>query len=81
MHELRAGAAPERTARVEVGAPGGWAWDVAVLADGRERASATGLPMLAAMSPFEGVDIGIDRRSPSPGTSTGPTAPSRSPAR
>ncbi|GGS55059.1 arylsulfatase [Planobispora rosea] len=64
MHELRAGAVPERTARVEVGAPGGWVWDVTVLADGRERASAAGLPMLAAMAPFEGVDVGIDRRSP-----------------
>ncbi|GIH96496.1 arylsulfatase [Planobispora siamensis] len=64
MHELRAGAAPERIARVEVRAPGGWLWDVTVLADGRERASAAGLPMLAAMSPFEGIDVGIDRRSP-----------------
>ena len=49
-------------------------WQLAVLggawlsgaqaAGGEERAAVTGLPMLAYIAPFEGIDVGIDRRSP-----------------
>ncbi len=44
--------------------PGGFLWDVALTVDGDERAADTGYRMLFPMSPFEGIDIGIDRRSP-----------------
>ena len=45
-------------------APGGFAWDVALVVDGEERSSDTGYRMLFPMSPFEGIDVGLDRRSP-----------------
>ncbi len=44
--------------------PGGFLWDVALTVDGDERATDTGFRMLFPMSPFEGIDVGIDRRSP-----------------
>jgi len=44
--------------------PGGFLWDVALTVDGDERATDAGYRMLFPMSPFEGIDIGIDRRSP-----------------
>jgi arylsulfatase len=47
-----------------VTAPGGFTWDVTLVVDGEERASDTGYRMLFPMSPFEGIDVGIDRRSP-----------------
>ncbi len=49
---------------LEVTAPGGFRWDVRLLVDGEAVAAAEGLPMLMAMAPFEGIDVGIDRRSP-----------------
>jgi arylsulfatase len=45
-------------------APGGGSWDVAVAVDGGERAAASGFDVLFPMAPFEGIDVGIDRRSP-----------------
>ncbi len=45
-------------------APGGFTWDVTLLVDGEERGSDTGYRMLFPMSPFEGIDVGLDRRSP-----------------
>jgi arylsulfatase len=45
-------------------APGGQAWDLSIAVDGEERAAVAGLPMLAYIAPFEGIDVGIDRRSP-----------------
>jgi arylsulfatase A-like enzyme len=47
-----------------VSAPGGFTWDVALLVDGEERATDTGYRMLFPISPFEGIDVGLDRRSP-----------------
>lgn len=47
-----------------IAAPGKWSWDVALSVDGESRASAAGLVMLGAMAPFEGINVGIDRRSP-----------------
>jgi arylsulfatase A-like enzyme len=66
MAELRCGPVPDGAAaiRVAVAAPGHWLWDVVVSVDGEERGSITGLLMLGAMAPFEGINVGIDRRSP-----------------
>lgn len=50
--------------RLDMSAPGGWLWNARVLVGGEVRAEAPGLLMLGAMAPFEGVDVGIDRRSP-----------------
>ena len=60
-----AGLVSERI-RVEVTAPGGWRWNVRVLVGAEDRCvgEASDLLMLGAMAPFEGVDVGIDRRSP-----------------
>jgi arylsulfatase len=47
-----------------VTAPGGFTWDVTLTVDGASRGSDTGYRMLFPMSPFEGIDVGMDRRSP-----------------
>ena len=39
-------------------------WDTTVLVDGAAAAQTPGLAVLMAMAPFEGIDVGIDRRSP-----------------
>lgn len=39
-------------------------WNLALLVDGAEVASGEGFRLLMAMAPFQGIDIGIDRRSP-----------------
>lgn len=64
--ELGGGPVPEgiRRIRLSVTAPGQWSWDVAISVDGEPRASCEGLVMLGAMAPFEGINVGIDRRSP-----------------
>ncbi|MGH9138834.1 MAG: arylsulfatase [Acidimicrobiales bacterium] len=66
MTELDGGplAAGRRTVELAVTAPGGFVWDVELRVDGTPVAEAGGLPMLMGMAPFEGIDIGIDRRSP-----------------
>ncbi|HMS89536.1 MAG TPA: arylsulfatase [Acidimicrobiales bacterium] len=50
--------------RLDMAAPGGWQWNARVLVGDEVRAEAPALLMLGAMAPFEGVDVGIDRRSP-----------------
>jgi arylsulfatase len=45
-------------------APGGWRWNVRLSVDGEARLAVDDLPMLFPMAPFEGIDVGIDRRSP-----------------
>lgn len=52
------------TVTLELRAPGGGVWDVDLLVDGELRGTAEGVPMLFGMAPFEGIDVGIDRRSP-----------------
>jgi arylsulfatase len=66
LRELRAGIITEGTShvRLAVTAPGDWRWNAAVLVDGEPRGSMEDLVMLGAMAPFEGIDVGIDRRSP-----------------
>ena len=48
----------------DLAAPGKNVWDVRLVVDGQERARLDGVPMLYGMAPFEGIDVGIDRRSP-----------------
>jgi len=48
----------------ELDAPGSQVWTVTLSVDGEQRASLAGVPMLFGMAPFEGIDVGIDRRSP-----------------
>ena len=57
-------AAGVTTVTLELHAPGGNVWDVTVSVDGEARATTEGVPMLFGMAPFEGIDVGIDRRSP-----------------
>ncbi len=47
-----------------VTAPGGFTWEVSLAVDGEERATDSGYRMLFPISPFEGIDVGLDRRSP-----------------
>ncbi|MFI6596921.1 arylsulfatase [Nonomuraea sp. NPDC050536] len=61
--ELRAGP-PGETVTLEVTAPGDWEWRARVEVDGQARGELAGLPMLAAFCPMEGIDVGVDRRSP-----------------
>ncbi|MEO6317457.1 MAG: arylsulfatase, partial [Acidimicrobiales bacterium] len=66
MAELRCGPVPDgaTSIRLAVGAPGSWQWDVEVTVDSDPVGRIEGLPMLGAMAPFEGINVGIDRRSP-----------------
>ena len=54
----------EREIVFELDALAGSRADVRVRVDGELRSEATDLPLLMAMAPFQGIDVGIDRRSP-----------------
>jgi arylsulfatase len=61
------GPRPEPGARevtVELRAPGGGVWDALLRIDGELVDSEAGWPCLYGMAPFEGIDVGLDRRSP-----------------
>lgn len=45
-------------------APGGGVWAAELRADGRAVASADGLTLLFPMAPFQGIDVGLDSKSP-----------------
>ena len=45
-------------------AVGGGTWTVTLSVGDDERAVLEGVPLLYGMAPFEGIDVGIDRRSP-----------------
>jgi len=66
LSTTRCGPMPEgpSTVRLEVTAPGHWRWNVRVLAGDSCIGEVDDLLMLGAMAPFEGIDVGIDRRSP-----------------
>ena len=67
MTSVDGGAIPEGTGHdvvVVITAPGGRRWNVTVAIDGTVGGSAEGLAMPFPMAPFEGIDLGIDRRSP-----------------
>lgn len=49
---------------MELDARAGSRADVRLRVGGELRAEATDLPLLMAMAPFQGIDVGIDRRSP-----------------
>jgi arylsulfatase len=50
--------------RCEMHAPGDRVWNVTLGVDGAPHGTLDGVPMLFGMAPFEGIDVGIDRRSP-----------------
>jgi len=50
--------------RVAFVAPGGGTWSVTASVDGVARATVDGWRCLFPMAPFQGIDVGIDRRSP-----------------
>ena len=58
---LPAGAAGVRLAMEN---PGNLVWNARLSVDGEAVGEALGLVSLMAMAPFEGIDVGIDRRSP-----------------
>jgi arylsulfatase len=66
MRELSGGPvlAGAREVVADFAAPGERVWTVSLVVDGEHRASLDGVPMLFGMAPFEGIDVGIDRRSP-----------------
>ncbi len=63
---LRCGPVPDGTEAISLAitAPGNWRWNAAVSVGGEVRGSVDDLVMLGAMAPFEGINVGIDRRSP-----------------
>ncbi len=66
MTEIRAGGLADgaREIVVDFTGPGNRVWDVTISIDGIPGATQKGLPMLFGMAPFQGIDVGIDRRSP-----------------
>ena len=67
MREVVADASLERALRsivVDVTAPGGWVWRVRLRVDDAAVSSELEVPMQWGQTPFQGIDIGADRRSP-----------------
>ncbi len=66
MHFLDAGrpAAGAHTITLQARAGKAFTWDFAVSIDGVVTAEMPGTPMLLGFAPFQGIDVGIDRRSP-----------------
>ena len=66
MRELSGGQLAQGTSEVvvELVAREKRVWDLALSVDGSWRASLESVPILFGMAPFEGIDVGIDRRSP-----------------
>ena len=66
MHEHRAGPPVEgaQTIELDLVAPGGLTYDLSVRVDGEDRGGISQVPMVMAMAPFQGIDVGVDRRSP-----------------
>jgi arylsulfatase len=58
---LTAGA---REVVADFAAPGKNVWSVTLAVDGQARGTLHDVPMLYGIAPFEGIDVGIDRRSP-----------------
>jgi arylsulfatase len=50
--------------RLSIDAPGELVWNARVFVDGLLVGEGPGLVMLMAIAPFQGIDVGIDRRSP-----------------
>ena len=54
----------ETTCTLAMEAPGAKLWNATLLINKQQTAQVAGLPMLSSMAPFEGINIGTDRRSP-----------------
>ena len=66
MHTIDGGAIEpgDHLVSLTIEAPGNFRWRFALGVDGVERARLEDAAMLFPMAPFEGIDIGVDRRSP-----------------
>ncbi len=66
MLTVGGGAMPDGVTSVEADlrATGERQWELTLRVDGEDRATRAGVPMLFGIAPFEGIDVGIDRRSP-----------------
>jgi arylsulfatase len=66
LRTLSGGAVPDGAGQIvtELVAVGGGNWTVSLSIDGEARGSLEGVPVLFGIAPFDGIDIGIDRRSP-----------------
>ena len=66
MHEVDAGplADGEHLIRIDVVNPGKFQWNIRVLVESVERARVDGLRCFVGMAPFQGISIGVDRKSP-----------------
>jgi arylsulfatase len=66
MRDIAGGPMPGgvRSVEAELLATGGQQWDLTLRVDGETRAKEPGVPLLFGIAPFEGIDVGIDRRSP-----------------
>jgi arylsulfatase len=66
MRRLSGGSVPGGTREITVdfAAPGKCLWDVTLRVGDEARATLADVPMLFGMAPFEGIDVGLDRRSP-----------------
>jgi arylsulfatase len=64
--ELRGPVVPpgEHDLELRITCPGANLWDLALAVDGEQVAADTGFRLLMAMAPFQGIDVGLDRRSP-----------------
>ncbi|MEZ5167373.1 MAG: sulfatase-like hydrolase/transferase [Acidimicrobiales bacterium] len=56
--------AGHHTVTLAAEASGRFCWDFTVLVDGTSVATWPGAPILLGFAPFQGIDVGIDRRSP-----------------
>jgi arylsulfatase len=54
----------EHELELRITCPGNNVWDLALAVDGEQVAADTGFRLLMAMAPFQGIDVGLDRRSP-----------------
>jgi arylsulfatase len=66
LRRLSGGRVPVGARRIvtELTAPGAAKWSVSLSIDDEERGTLDDVPMLFGIAPFEGIDVGIDRRSP-----------------
>ncbi len=66
MRTVAGGPVPVGTQEIRLEAfnSGAWEFGVRVLVDGVETGSADGFGCFAGIAPFQGIDVGIDRRSP-----------------
>ena len=66
MHEVDAGPLGDgdHLIRLDVVNPGKFQWNIRVLVERVERARADGLRCFVGMAPFQGISIGVDRKSP-----------------